>query len=115
MRHILPYDNSHNFSLKWPILVIFWANMVNSHVPICPMMTKSLYMTILVGRIGLKDDYSTDTIRDCVQRSTTLFGPFLTPPPPSLQFDHVGYTPPLKCRCKLSTKGEGLLPTYNDI
>ena len=64
MRHILPYDNSHNFSLKWPILVIFWANMVNSHVSICTMMTKSLYMTILVGRIGLKDYQSTDTIGD---------------------------------------------------
>ena len=36
--------------------------MVNSHMPIGPMMTKSLYMTILVGRIGLKDDQSTDTI-----------------------------------------------------
>ena len=29
-----------------------------------PMMTRSLYMNILVGRIGLKDNQSTDTIGD---------------------------------------------------
>ena len=54
----------NNFSLNWPILVIFLANMVIFHVPMGPMMTRSLYMNILVGRIGLKDDQSTDTIGD---------------------------------------------------